>query len=71
MKVQILGAHNAETKEARLVSLLIDDILAIDAGGLTSTLSLAAQQRIRTILITHHHFDHIRDLVTLGMNAAT
>lgn len=70
MEVQILGAHNAETKEARLATLLIDHILAIDAGALTSSLSLAEQRRISAILITHHHFDHVRDLVTLGMNAA-
>jgi len=70
MKVQILGAHNAETKEARLVTLLIDNILAIDAGALTSSLSLADQKKIKAVLITHHHFDHVRDLVTLGMNAA-
>jgi len=38
-------------------------------GSLTSSLSFAAQQRIKAILITHHHFDHIRDLATFGMNS--
>jgi len=70
MKVQILGAHNAETREARLVTLLIDDVLAIDAGALTSSLSFTDQKGIRAVLISHHHFDHVRDLLTLGMNAA-
>ena len=70
MEVKILGAHNAETKKTRLISLLIDNMLAIDAGALTSSLSLTAQRKIRAILLTHHHFDHVRDLVTLGMNAA-
>jgi ribonuclease BN (tRNA processing enzyme) len=50
--------------------LLLDDVLAIDAGGLTSTLSLAEQEKIKAVLLTHHHFDHTRDLVTLGYNAA-
>lgn len=68
MELQILGAHNCETRDARLTSLLIDGRLAIDAGGLTSSLSYAEQLSIRAILITHHHFDHIRDLATLGMN---
>lgn len=70
MEVDILGAHNTETKETRLTSLLIDGLLAIDAGGLTSTLSLTQQKEIKAILLTHAHFDHTRDLLTIGFNAA-
>lgn len=69
MEVQILGAHLAEVKGARLTSLLIDGVLALDAGGLTSALSLPEQKKIETVLLTHHHFDHTRDLVTLAANA--
>lgn len=71
MEVRILGAHGAEVKGMRMVSLLIDGILALDAGGLTSSLSLSEQQKVRAVLLTHHHFDHSRDLVTLGANGAT
>ena len=70
MKIQILGAHLAEQKGARLTSLLIDGVLVVDAGGLTSALSLPQQKKIKTVLLTHHHFDHTRDLVTLAANAA-
>lgn len=69
MEIQILGAHQLELKGARLTSLLIDGTLAIDAGGLTSALSLPEQKKIKTVLLTHHHFDHSRDLVTLAANA--
>jgi phosphoribosyl 1,2-cyclic phosphodiesterase len=69
VKIQILGAHLAEAKGARLTSLLIDDVLVVDAGGLTSALSLPEQKKIETVLLTHHHFDHTRDLVTLAANA--
>ena len=31
MEIQILGAHSLETAESRLVSLLIDGILVLDA----------------------------------------
>jgi ribonuclease BN (tRNA processing enzyme) len=68
MEIQILGAHNCESRDTRLVSLLIDHALVIDAGSITSSLSLSAQQELRAVLLTHHHFDHIRDLATLGMN---
>ena len=69
MEIQILGAHQLELKGARLTSLLIDGVLAIDAGGLTSALSLPKQKKIKAVLLTHHHFDHTRDLVTLAANA--
>jgi phosphoribosyl 1,2-cyclic phosphodiesterase len=69
VEIQILGAHLAELKGARLTSLLIDGALVVDAGGLTSALSLPQQKKIKTVLLTHHHFDHTRDLVTLAANA--
>jgi phosphoribosyl 1,2-cyclic phosphodiesterase len=69
VEIQILGAHQLELKGARLTCLLIDGTLAIDAGGLTSALSLPEQKKIKTVLLTHHHFDHSRDLVTLAANA--
>ena len=68
MEIQVLGAHLAEVKGARLTSLLIDGVLAVDAGGITSALSLPEQKKIETVLLTHHHFDHTRDLVTLAAN---
>ncbi|HEY4711550.1 MAG TPA: MBL fold metallo-hydrolase [Dehalococcoidia bacterium] len=69
MEIQILGAHLAELKGARLTSLLIDGALVVDAGGLTSAFPLSEQRKIKTVLLTHHHFDHTRDLVTLAANA--
>ena len=68
MKVKILGAHNIESQETRCISLLIDDIMAIDAGNLTSSLSFPAQQKLKAVLLTHQHYDHIRDIPALGMN---
>jgi phosphoribosyl 1,2-cyclic phosphodiesterase len=70
MEIHILGAHNLESAKSRLVSLLIDDILALDAGSLTSSLSLPAQANIKAILLTHYHFDHIRDIATIGLGTA-
>lgn len=69
MELEILGAHQCESLNSKLVSLLVDKVVAIDAGALTSSLTLSDQQRIKAIFITHHHFDHIRDLATFGINA--
>ena len=67
MEIRFLGVHNLESVDTKLVSLLIDGVLAVDAGSLTATLSFDEQQRINSILITHQHFDHIRDLATFGL----
>ncbi len=68
MNIRILGAHNCESLDTRLPCLLIDDALALDAGGLTSTLPVLAQLRLDAVLLTHHHYDHIRDIPALAMN---
>ena len=68
MNIQLLGAHNCESRNSKLICLLIDGIIAIDAGGLTSSLSFSAQQKLKAILLTHQHYDHIKDLPAIGMN---
>ncbi len=68
MNIKLLGAHNCESQNTKFVTLLIDDSLVLDAGGLTSSLSLSAQQRLKAILLTHQHYDHIRDVPALAMN---
>ncbi len=68
MNIKLLGAHNCESQNTRLLSLLIDDVLVLDAGGLTSSLSFPAQQKLKTILLTHQHYDHIRDIPAIAIN---
>ena len=68
MNIQLLGVHNCESQNTKLTSLLIDDILVVDAGGLTSSLSFPAQQKLKAILLTHQHYDHIRDVPAIAMN---
>ena len=47
--------------------MLVDGVLALDAGSVSSGLSLEEQNNVRAILLTHRHFDHVRDLLTLGL----
>lgn len=65
MRIRFLGAHNLETHSTRMAGLLVDDVLAIDCGGLTASLTLEEQHRVRAIALTHRHYDHIRDLPVL------
>lgn len=68
MKIYILGGHNIETNNTGCNSTLIDDVLAVDAGALTGKLSLREQQNLKAVLLTHQHYDHVKDIPMLGMN---
>ena len=68
MIIRFLGTHNKASRDTRLVSLIIDDILAVDAGNIVSDLSFAEQRQIRAILLSHGHYDHIRDVPTFAFN---
>ncbi len=68
MELRILGCHGGETPKHRTSSFLLGDTVAIDAGAITSTLTLEEQRRLETILVSHAHLDHVRDLATLADN---
>jgi len=68
MIIRFLGTHNEESKDTRLVSILVDDVLAIDAGSLVSELSFKEQEKIRAILLSHGHYDHIRAIPAFAFN---
>ena len=68
MRLKVLGAYGASDAEHNLTGYLLDDWFAVDAGTLTSKLSLAQQARIQAVFITHSHADHIRDLPHLIHN---
>jgi cAMP phosphodiesterase len=68
MQLRVLGCHGGETPKHRTSSFLLGDEVAIDAGAITSMLSLEEQTRIRSVLVSHPHMDHVRDLATLADN---
>jgi ribonuclease BN (tRNA processing enzyme) len=68
MRLKVLGAYGASDAEHNLTGYVLDDWFAVDAGTLTSKLSLAQQSRIQGVFITHTHADHIRDLPHLIHN---
>ena len=48
-------------------SHLIDGVLALDAGSLTRSLTQDELGGIRAIILSHRHFDHVKDLLPLGI----
>ena len=78
MHIQVLGCHGAEQLVRGTTGLvrqescgfLIDGSVLLDAGTIGSRLTLAEQRRIRFVLLSHLHFDHIKSLPTLADNLA-
>ena len=70
MEVRILGAHVTEIAGAKPTALVINGTLALDAGSLCSGLTLHDQRKLKAVLITHYHYDHVKDLPMIGMNFA-
>jgi len=68
VELRVIGCHGGETPRHRTCAFLVDDVLAIDAGSLTSGLEVADQAKLRAVLVSHAHLDHIRDLATLADN---
>jgi ribonuclease BN (tRNA processing enzyme) len=68
MIIKVLGAHNTESKYTKNMCLLVDGILALDAGSLTSGLSFRQQMKIKALFLTHGHYDHLRDIPAFAMN---
>ncbi len=66
MKLRVLGCSGGELGRHRTTCFLVDEALAIDAGALTSSLALDALARVDHIVLTHSHFDHVKDVPLLA-----
>ncbi len=51
-----------------MTCFLLDGETALDAGSLTEALPLSAQRRIRRVVLTHAHLDHVASLPFLLEN---
>lgn len=68
MKIQVLGCAGGDYPGFSCVSFFINDHLMLDAGSITSKLSIKEQLKIKEIFISHGHLDHIKDICFLADN---
>ncbi|WP_447598522.1 3',5'-cyclic-nucleotide phosphodiesterase [Nitrospira sp. Nam80] len=76
MKIRVLGCHGSDQLvggaagpvQCGTCGFLLNDTVLLDAGTVGSRLYLHEQRRVQAVLLTHLHFDHIRDLPTLADN---
>jgi len=68
LAIRALGPYGGSAPGYRLTTFLVDGESALDAGSLTDALPLSAQRRVRRVVLTHAHFDHIASLPFLMEN---
>lgn len=76
MIIRILGSHGSEAllqhatgpNRCSTSCFLLNETLLLDAGTVASKLTLSEQARIRHIILSHLHFDHIKELPMLADN---
>ena len=66
MKIQLLPStfdpDGCALPEQRLTCYLVDDCVAIDAGSLALALNREQRERVRDVVVTHSHMDHVATL---------
>ena len=68
MIFRVLGSSGAELPGYNSPAFLVDDAILLDAGTIGSYLSEKEQWKIRDIIITHAHLDHIKAIPFLADN---
>lgn len=65
MKIRVLGSYGGEGLGQRSSAFLVNDRILLDAGTVTSTLSLEEQAEIDYAILSHAHLDHTVGLAFL------
>ncbi len=68
MKIQVLGCSGSGLPNHNPPAFLINEMLLIDGGTISSVLTERAQSKIRHILISHAHLDHVREIPSFADN---
>jgi ribonuclease BN (tRNA processing enzyme) len=76
VKIRVLGCHGSDQVldeaprqvQCRTCGFLINGTIMVDAGTIGASLTLQEEKRIRHVLLSHLHFDHIQGLPTLADN---
>ena len=68
MKIRVLGCYGTELLDYNATSFLVNENILVDAGTIASALTMEEQLKIRSILLSHSHFDHIKGLFFLADN---
>jgi ribonuclease BN (tRNA processing enzyme) len=66
VRLRVLGCSGGELPRHKTTCFLLDGRVAVDAGALTSSLPLARLLEVDDVVLTHSHFDHVKDVPLLA-----
>ncbi|MFQ6079352.1 MAG: MBL fold metallo-hydrolase [Thermodesulfobacteriota bacterium] len=68
MRLRVLGCYGTELFDYHATSFLVNEAILIDAGTTASAMTMEDQLKIRNILLSHSHLDHVKGLFFLADN---
>ena len=68
MNIKVLGSSGAELPGYNSSAFLVDGKVLLDAGTIGTSLGESKQWKVRHIMITHSHLDHIKAIPFLADN---
>jgi len=68
MKLRILGPYGGEAPGSFLNCFLLDETILLDAGSVCHVLDQSEQARVRHVLLSHSHLDHISSLPHMAVS---
>lgn len=66
MKIRVLGCAGTVSTESKTSAFLVNDRILLDGGTICSSLSLDEIRLIKSVFISHPHFDHIKGIPSLA-----
>jgi len=68
LRFHVLGCSGSQTPAGGTCSFLIDDDILLEMGSAAGRLPLERQSAVRSVLLSHAHLDHVKDLPFLVEN---
>ena len=68
MKIKVLGCYGGQMPGKNNTALLLDSDTLIDAGTIALASDIKEQRKIKNILLSHAHLDHVGALPFYGVN---
>jgi ribonuclease BN (tRNA processing enzyme) len=65
MKIEVLGCYGNNIGDYRATAFLVNDCILLDAGTVTEVLDDERLKKIKHVLISHTHIDHLKGLFPL------
>lgn len=66
MKIQVIGCAGTVSPESKTSAFLVNGNFLLDGGTVCSSLPMETIEKIKTIFISHPHFDHIKGIPSLA-----